>query len=181
MVFNVVALLVAGGLTIIAVNVMQRMIMRGYITQNIRTGRRPPVPPLTIRVVKYPADGNAPHILRLRSTAEGIENSMFGFLGHVPDFRRFWGNRVTSAHRCALRVVVKDQSPLAINGIYYLFYIRPVLGDILNFNKPNCLTETITGDAFLVKVKDVQTRADGSADFDIIPQQILKYRPLMVS
>ena len=76
---------------------------------------------MTVQSVRIPADGSAPHLIRLHTTDIRSEGNVDCFLSHIPDFREYWGYREGWKWRELISFTARDQSLPALNGIYFGF------------------------------------------------------------
>ena len=62
-----------------------------WLIGSITTPAEPTIRTPTVQVLKIPADGSPPQIVKLHTVEIASEGNVDSFLVHIPDFRVYWG------------------------------------------------------------------------------------------
>ncbi|KAK4138390.1 hypothetical protein BT67DRAFT_8088 [Trichocladium antarcticum] len=141
----------------------------------------PPAPtPVTIRGIRFPADGSPPHLLPLTTTARGVAGGPDASFGHVPDLRAWWGTKRAWRWRDVETFRLERQPLPRCDGLYVLFYSFDLDALPENVSFPQAVygrERYFAGDAFAVKLKGDELNSavgeDGWAVWDDVPAEIL--------
>lgn len=161
--------------------------MIGFLSSLFFT-RQPAVAPLplpvTMRGIRFPADGSAPHMLTLTTTTDSVQDGPDAPWGHIPDLRAFWPTRQAWIWRDYDTFRVEDQPPQSptshCNGLYVVFYSFDAESLPLHSNFPEGVfgrERTFAGDAFVAKLQGREIGEDlgedGWAAWIDVPEDIL--------
>ena len=114
-----------------------------------------------LQVLKIPADGSLPHLVRLNTIDVASEGNIDQFVRYIPDCRSYLGTQEVCCWRDIARMEVRDQSPPELNGVYYgwkSFALDHVpLSEYTGF----------CGDAFIAKTPFLGTDEHGAVYEDV--------------
>src|SRR5437016_3509494 len=97
--------------------------MWNYLRSLFGAPEQQPLPsPVTIKGIRFPADGSHPHVLSLTTTTDGVSDGPDSPWGHVPDLRGFWKTPRAWQWRDIETFRLEDQPLASCNGLYVLFY-----------------------------------------------------------
>ncbi|KAK3693059.1 hypothetical protein B0T22DRAFT_33250 [Podospora appendiculata] len=140
----------------------------------------PPPTPVTIRGIRFPADGSAPHLLPLTTTTAGVSDGPDAAWGHVPDLRAFWKTAQAWQWRDIDTFRLEDQPVARCNGLYVVFFSFDLGALPENNNFPQALfgrRRAFAGDAFIVRLQGTQIGEDlgedGWAVWLDVPEEVL--------
>lgn len=94
---------------------MGNLLSLPYRLLNGSTGE-PIILQVNLQVLRIPADGYSPHLIRL-NTIESKDN-VDRFWRHIPDFRPYWGKEEGFQWRDIAQIEVRDQSLPQLSGVY---------------------------------------------------------------
>lgn len=97
--------------------------MLNYLRSFVWPWQVAPLPsPVTVRCIRFPADGSKPHLLSLRTTTHGVSDGPDCFWGHVPDLREYWKTKRAWQWRDIETFRLENQQRSHCNGLYAVFY-----------------------------------------------------------
>ncbi|KAI1501126.1 hypothetical protein F5X99DRAFT_383973 [Biscogniauxia marginata] len=166
--------------------------MWGYLRSLVTPGQPPAAAalpsPVTIRGIRYPADGSAPHVLPLTTTTHGVADGPDCPWGHVPDLRGFWKTPQAWRWRDIETFRLANQPLSHCDGLYVLFFSFDLESLLAHHNAPRAVLSpeveqrTFAGDAFVVKLQGNEIGEDlgedGWAAWVDVPLDILSL-PIM--
>ncbi|KAL8699564.1 MAG: hypothetical protein Q9201_005931, partial [Fulgogasparrea decipioides] len=120
---------------------------------------KPIVRETPVQVLRIPASGSPPHLLRL-NTIETDDN-VDCFLLHIPDFRPYWGSREGFRWRDIARLEVTDQPSPELNGVYWGW--KSFAMDLM----PKSEHTGFYGDAFIAKTPIWENDENGAVYEDV--------------
>ena len=140
---------------------------------------------VTIRGIRFPADGTAPHLLSLTTTNVDVPENVDCTLGHAPDLRAFWKTPRAWQWR-GIETFRLEKQPLShCNGLYVLYYSFDTEALPMHNNFPEQILKrqrTLCGDSFVVRLKGneigEEQGEDGWATWIDVPEDILSL-PIM--
>lgn len=153
-------------------------------------GLEEPVPlpsPVTIRGIRFPANGSRPHLLSLTTTADGVLSGGGPDCcwGHVPDLRDYWKTKQAWLWRDIDTFRLEKQPLSHCNGLYVVFFSYDLESLPENNNFPKGVfgrERAFAGDAFVVKIQGNEIGEDlgedGWAAWIDVPEDILSL-PIM--
>ncbi|KAG8525710.1 uncharacterized protein KY384_000470 [Bacidia gigantensis] len=119
----------------------------------------PKVRETNVQVLRIPADGSPPLLIRL-NTVETSDN-VDSFLSHIPDFRRYWGDKEGFHWRDIAHLEVMDQSLTELNGAYWGW--KSFAMDLM----PRSEHTGFHGDAFIAKTPIWENDENGAVYEDV--------------
>ncbi|KAF7981654.1 hypothetical protein HWV62_32766 [Athelia sp. TMB] len=136
---------------------------------------RPELPsPVTITVLRIPADGSPSHLVSLQTTHEGVSEGVGHHLHHIPDVRPFWKVPRAWRYRDIGHLEFSDQQQRACNGSYMVLYSFALDDLPQNTHSPAFILRSIGnswGDVFVVKMMPNEWEEHGWACYDDVPEQ----------
>ncbi|KAL8933826.1 MAG: hypothetical protein Q9211_005560 [Gyalolechia sp. 1 TL-2023] len=111
------------------------------------------------QVLRIPADGSAPHLIRLK-TIETSDN-VDCFMVHIPDFRPYWGKEEGFGYRDIASLEVRHDPQPELNGIYFGW--KSFAMDLMPVSKHT----GFCGDAFIAKTPLWENDENGAIYEDV--------------
>ncbi|KAL9104720.1 MAG: hypothetical protein Q9187_008869 [Circinaria calcarea] len=109
------------------------------------TGRPRSPSNATPQVARIPADGAAPHLIRLDLIDVLSDGNVDCCFSHIPDFRKYWGGGEGWRWREVICFTATDQASPGLNGMYFAF--KSFAADVLPVSEHT----GFCGDAFITK------------------------------
>ncbi|KAL1845031.1 hypothetical protein VTK73DRAFT_1309 [Phialemonium thermophilum] len=136
--------------------------------RSLQEGPKAPLPPpVTVRCIRFPADGSTPHLLSLTTTTHGVADGPDSPWGHIPDLRPFWGTPRAWEWRHFETFRLADQTLEDCDGLYVLFFSFDVPSLPENRNFPASISveqRTFAGDAFVARLRGTEIGEDLGQD-----------------
>lgn len=110
-------------------------------------------------VLRIPADGSAPHLVRLK-TVETSDN-VDCFLAHIPDFRPYWGKAEGFQWRDIAHLEVTDHPRQELNGAYWAW--KSFAMDLMPISQHT----GFCGDAFIARTPIWENDENGAVYEDV--------------
>ena len=117
-----------------------------------------------VQILRIPADGSQPHVISVNSIDVTAEGNIDAFLGHIPDFRPFWGKSEGYQWRDVCQIEVNDQSNSELNGIYWGW--KSFAMDFMPVSEHT----GFCGNAFIAKTPNPEYDETGITVYQDIPQ-----------
>ncbi|KAL8938111.1 MAG: hypothetical protein Q9216_004068 [Gyalolechia sp. 2 TL-2023] len=111
------------------------------------------------QVLRIPADGSPPHLLRLKTIE--TDDNVDCFMVHIPDFRLYWGKEEGFQYRDIAFLEVIDHSQPELVGKYFAW--KSFAMDLM----PKSKHTGFYGDAFIAKTPLWENDENGAVYEDI--------------
>lgn len=137
---------------------------------------KPSSPSATVRAVRIPADGSAPHLVQLHTIDVRFECATGRVRCRIPDMRKYWGADEAWTQRDCTECTVNSHSIPSINGVYYGWKSYAV--DHLPLSEHT----GFYGDAFIVRRGTRERDQHGSMVYGDVPDGFITsfaYNPVL--
>lgn len=131
--------------------------LRSLVTPDRPTGPGPSL--VTVKGIRFPADGGMPHIISIKTTTDGVVIGADSPWGHIPDMRKYWQTEQAWLWRDVDTFRLENQPLPHCNGLYVTYSSYDLESLPVNTNFPVGIygrERAFAGDAFVFKLKGTQ-------------------------